>query len=116
MIDKLISALNKVRFDPTRESVMQEQIKAALASAGFNFEKEFTFNPQSRIDFFHIESGTGIEVKISGSPKAIYRQCKKYLDLPEVNQLLLLTNKAMGMPETISGKKIRVLNTGRAWL
>lgn len=55
----------------------------------------------------------GVEVKIKGQRRAIYRQCERYCEHACVGSLVLATNVAMGMPETINGKPVFVASLGR---
>jgi hypothetical protein len=116
MIDKVLSILSKHRFSLYSEVVLQRELFDVFVINKIDIEKEYTFNEQSRIDFFHFGEGLGIEVKIGGGRKNIYRQCERYLKLPEVKSLILVTNKAMLLPATINDKEVRVLNLGMAWL
>lgn len=48
--------------------------------------------------------------------KKIYKQCERYANFDQVKQLVLITNRSMGFPETINNKPCYVINIGRAWL
>lgn len=54
----------------------------------------------------------GIEVKLKGSPRDIARQLKGYAAEPALDGLVLVTAKAMALPETIGGKPVAVLDLG----
>lgn len=113
-INQVHQILSRHRFDVSTETVLQEQIAAAFTAAGIEFQREKVLSAQDRIDFM---VGTlGIEVKIKGSPSAIYRQCNRYCALPEISELLLVTGRAMGLPGEIEGKPCYLLNLGRSWL
>lgn len=77
--------------------------------------RELELDRGNIIDFL-IEPGIGIEIKIKGGKRAIYRQCVRYCQFPEVKSLILITNLSMGFPEQINGKDCYVLKLGTAWL
>ena len=78
------------------------------------YKPEYRLDAKNRPDFFVYEHA--VEVKIKGSAKAIYRQCERYSAFPEVKGVYLVTNKAMGFPETLNGKPCYVINLGKSWL
>lgn len=78
------------------------------------FEPEYELDERNIIDFFG--GGIGIEVKINGSKRSIFNQCNRYCQFPVIKEFILVTNKSMGLPETINGKPCYVVNLGKAWL
>jgi hypothetical protein len=60
--------------------------------------------------------GVGMEVKIKGSKREMYRQCERYCLHERVSALILATNVATGMPATINGKPVFVALLSRGWL
>lgn len=118
-LPQLLAALKGKRFDLQDEKVLQRQVAEALDAAHLVFQREVRLSPNNIIDFLVADRGwadIGIEVKLKGSPKAIYAQCLRYCQFAEVGQLLLLTNKAIHLPATIHNKPAHVLNLGLAWL
>lgn len=114
MIEAIMKALAGHRFDVSCESTLQLQIAEVFQAAGIEFQREVNLSPGDRIDFMVGE--IGIEVKISGQAKAIYRQCVRYCTFDQVTMLLLVTNRAMGLPGELEGKPCYVHTLGRSWL
>jgi hypothetical protein len=114
VIETIMKTLAGHRFDVSCESVLQVQIAEAFQAAGIEFQREVRLSSRERIDF--MVGAIGIEVKISGQVKAIYRQCVRYCGFDQVTMLLLVTNRAMGLPGELEGKPCYVHTLGRSWL
>jgi len=116
-IDDIASLLKRKRFLLHDEKVLQRDIYTALLEImdpGFVI-KELQLDPDNIIDFF-VYDGIGIELKIKGSKRQIYKQCERYCRFDEIKSLILITNLSMGFPEQINGKDCYVLKLGSAWL
>ena len=111
MILTVLKALERHRFNVGCESTLQMQIADVFQAAGIEFEREVSLSSSDRIDF--MVGGIGIEVKISGQAKAIYRQCERYCAFDQVDTLLLVTNRAMGFPREINRKSCYMHQLGR---
>lgn len=94
------------------EKELQRQIGEVLQ--GLNVEREYRLDEGSVVDFF--VEGVGIEVKIGGRKKEIYRQCLRYCGFKEVKALVVVTSRTLGLPGELSGKPVYVLNLGISWL
>jgi argininosuccinate synthase len=67
------------------------------------------------IDFF--VDGVAVEVKLKrNQPPSILFQLKRYARHESVTSLVLVTNRAMGLPREINGKPAYYVSLGRAWL
>lgn len=110
----LVNVLASTRFPAGPEKELQEAIGVALTNAGIAFEREVRLNDTDIIDF--LVSGVGIEVKIKGARRGIYRQLQRYAHSEAVHSLVLLSSVAMGLPPTIEGKPVTIVSLGRAWL
>jgi hypothetical protein len=115
MIETVIGALKKHRFSLVRESDTQREIGQVLLKTGISFIPEYKLDEKNRIDFL-IEGFHGLEVKIKGSPADIYKQCVRYCHFEKIKNLILVTNKSMGVPSEIGGKPVYVVLLGRSWL
>lgn len=115
MIDKIIKEIKTYKFNLLDESILQGQLYDFVLKDKA-FLKEFYLNPKSRIDFFNPHEKIGIEVKIKGSAVKIYRQCERYIKTHKLDHLILLSSKAMGMPDEIEGIPITVVILGDSWL
>ena len=107
-------ALSTTRFDLGNEKKLQHQIEEKLKNAMIEHRREVSLSKESIIDF--LVGDIGIEIKIKGSAKAIYRQCERYCAFDEIKALVLLTNKIMRLPAQINNKNTYVINLGKAWL
>lgn len=106
--------LGKVRFQLTREKELQRSMYGYMLADFPTIEREFHLGDGDIIDF--MVHNVGIEVKLKGSKRAIYRQLERYAEHEQVHALVFATNVAMGMPDEIGGKPIFVVNLGKAWL
>jgi hypothetical protein len=76
--------------------------------------KEFPLDKHNIPDFFM--DGIAVEVKIKGSKKNIYRQLERYAGFDLVKEIILVTNRTLGLPEKINGKPCYMFKLGTAWL
>jgi hypothetical protein len=116
MIEKLFAILSKHRFSLEKEKETQLEIAALLKNKDIDFTREFILDKESTIDFMFEEQGIGMEVKIKGGKRAIYRQCERYCSFDKIKTLILVTGRSMGMPKEINNKPIYLINLSAAWL
>lgn len=102
------------KFTLASEEALKAEMADALIAHGVNVLKEHVLNKENRLDFFF--HGLAVEVKIKGQRRAIFKQCERYCSFDEVKGLLLITNKAMALPEKINGKPCFVFRLGKSWL
>lgn len=112
MIFDVIKVISNGKFNLQDELELQKQMLQALSV--FNPIQSHPLSKADIIDFFI--DGIGIEVKIKGGRKAIYKQCERYCKHDEVKALILATNRAIGFPPEINGKPCYVVNLGKGWL
>lgn len=110
-IKKLLSAY---RFDTSCEATLQGQIEKVFQDCGAQYQREVRLSSRDRIDFLIGE--IGIEVKIKGQAKEIFRQCQRYCGYDQIKAIILVTGRSMGFPETIDGKPCYYHNLGQSWL
>ncbi|WP_165069701.1 hypothetical protein [Marisediminicola senii] len=102
--DDLQAALHERLYSPTgNPAVTREVVLSDL---------------RSRIDLMHTSTypGTtipwqiGIEVKTKGSLAAVIRQLDRYANCPEIDELILVTTKALHsrVPEILGARRISV--------
>jgi hypothetical protein len=113
-INSLYLLLSSCRFQLADEKRLQGEIEGLLLAKCIPFEREYHLSKAACIDF--MVDGIGVEVKTKGSARNIFRQCEKYCAFQAVTQFILLTNRSMGLPESIMGKPAYLINLGRAWL
>ena len=116
-VKDIIEILNKKRFLLHDEKELQRQVHTELLKhfRTDQLEAEHYLDKGSIIDFF-ILPGIGIEVKIKGGKREIYRQCIRYCGFERIKALILLTNISIGFPEEINGKPCYIVKLGKAWL
>lgn len=111
---EIFRALQGCKFMLVNEKELQVYIHKRLLDKGIHALKEFRLSRSNIIDLYY--DGVGIEIKIYGSAKEIYRQCERYTHFNEIKSLILVTNRSMGFPAEINSKPCYVLNLGKAWL
>jgi hypothetical protein len=63
-----------------------------------------------------LPGGIAVECKLRGQRKAIYKQLRRYAHHNDVNEIVLITNTSMGLPQRIEGKPAYYASLGIAWL
>ena len=122
MVEKIFKILRGQRFNLTNEKVLQKQIETLFQKEGLTFTREHRLDEEGKniIDFLvqteYFLSGVGIEVKIKGSKMNIYKQCERYCHCPDIDYLILVTNKAVRLPLNINKKQCYVFNLSKAFL
>ena len=114
-LTRILSALGGVRAPAQPgEYDLHSLISAALSRAGISCAHEYRLAPRCRIDFF--AEGVGIEVK-KGRPdrNALLKQIARYLASAEVEALVVVTQRAVLLPDEIGGKRVRLLSLKRLW-
>jgi hypothetical protein len=112
---RILSALEGVRAPAQPgEYDIHCLIESALSRAGISCAHEYRLAPRCRIDFF--VGGVGIEVK-KGRPAraALERQLKRYLASGELEALVVVTQRAVSLPDAIGGKSVRLVSLNRLW-
>lgn len=115
IIKSVHSALKSKRLPISDEKELQSQIRDLLIHpVGQMLEVEKRLDGKNIIDFFI--NGIGIEVKVKGSKREIYKQCVRYCEFPEVKALILISSVSMGFPKQINGKDCYVIKLSESWL
>lgn len=115
MEQTILSLISKARLTLNNEKKLQAELKQLLSeSFPGQVEDEKRLDQKNIIDFFI--QGIGIEVKVKGTRKEIYKQCVRYAQFPEIKSIILITGVTTGFPEEINGKSCYILNLSRAWL
>ena len=108
-------ALSAVRVPAQPEEYdIHAAVAEALSAAGLAFEHEYRLGPRRRIDFR--VGRVGIEVK-KGRPSSpeLARQLKRYLDSDALDGVVVVTQRAVFLPDTIGGKPVRLISLNRLW-
>jgi hypothetical protein len=109
-------ALRGRRLSLNDEKKLQIEIAGAFAAYGIECTREVHLDKNNIVDF--MIDGFAIEIKIRTKVSAmqIYRQLERYCAFPEVEALMLMTSKAMSLPDAINGKPVYVLSLSRTQL
>ncbi len=86
----------------------------ALDASGIPYEHEVRLAPRCRIDLMC--GGVGIEIK-RGKPETarVLRQLHKYAACPQVDALIVVTEKTLPIPRSMNGKPVRMICLNRLW-
>lgn len=116
-MERVIKILSSKKFDLHNEKILQQQIESCLNKEGINFKREVELSKRDKIDFIVNIDGQkiGLEIKIDGNAKSIYKQLQRYC-LHDIDAIILATNKTVGLPEQINNKPTSIVKLGRAWL
>jgi hypothetical protein len=106
----LVRFMESRRWPLSDEKRLQESVADELAANGIEFEREVTLAHGDVIDF--MVGNVGMELKIKGQRRAIYRQCERYCLHERVHGLVLASAVAMGVPAFVNGKPLFVAHLG----
>ena len=110
--DIVARALTGKRFPLEDEKRCQSTIEEALSIfADMRREVKCTGGV---IDF--VVGRTGVEVKLKGAKEAIRRQIRRYAKDDQLDAIILLTAKPVGMESEIDDKPIVEIRMGMSWL
>lgn len=110
---KIQTSMRGKRFSLGDEKRLQIEIAEAFTSHNIDFTREVHLDKGSIVDF--MIDGLAIEVKIrtKTSTMQIYRQLERYCVFPEVEALMVMTSRAISLPDTINGKPVYILSLSR---
>jgi len=114
-MDRICSALSTVRVPARPEEYdIHAAVAEALAGAGLEYAHEYKLGPRRRIDF--LVGRVGIEVK-KGRPSAadLTRQLRRYLESDALDGAIVITQRALPLPDAICGKPVRLISLNRLW-
>ena len=114
-LSPILSALSAVRMPAQPEEYdIHAAVAKALSEAGLEYEHEYRLGPRSRIDFR--VGRVGIEVKKGRpAPSALREQLQKYLESDALDAVIVVTQRATRLPETLCGKPVALLSLNRLW-
>lgn len=117
-VHRVLGVLTRSRFSIETEKRLQADMAEKFADAGLVVAREVVVTG-GIIDFLvedRLGAGIGIEVKIAGAAKDIYRQLQRYAEDPRIASFVLVTAKPIALPPLINGKRVTIVQLGRAWL
>jgi len=103
--------LRQARYRMGSEYLLQQDVERHLHTAGIPYEREHRLSPGERLDFL-VAGNVAVELKIRAQRKSIYRQLERYARHEIVQALILVTASALGMPKTIEGKPVYIVQLG----
>lgn len=115
-LDQLADLVEQHKYRTGTEIEFQNGLAQVLDRNGIRYHREYDLGTDyGRIDFFLAEQGTGIELKVKGSPSSVLRQLHRYARCLEIESLLLVTarNRLALVAREIHGKP---LQTASVWL
>lgn len=86
-LSSLAKLLGGFRYRYGSEVQLHERMADLLAGAGYEFVREYRLDEKNRADFWL--DGIVIEVKVDGSDGDALRQVDRYINLPQVQGVLL---------------------------
>lgn len=116
MLSDFYKKILSSRLTLHNEKELQAQIEKMLIACELKFMREYRLDSSNIPDFFLPDEAMAVEIKIKGGARKIYKQCERYCAFPEVQKLLLITNRSMGFPAQINSKDCIIINIGKAWL
>lgn len=116
---KLLDVLVGYRYPLGDEKQLQHHLEQKLIEHDLSYQREVLLmnqfdEPCGLIDF--LIDGVGVELKVKGQKMATYRQIVRYCESSAIKQIVLLTNRTMGLPQLINGKPCTVISLGMAHL
>lgn len=109
MPSSIADALRRYHFRYANEHDLQEAVAEALRQNGFTVEREARLDVRSRVDV--LVGRIVVEVKVAGSAGAVRRQLERYAASPDVDGLVLVTNRARHVyPASVGGKPLEVVS------
>lgn len=122
LADDVVKLLRTARLPVNTEAELQVEIAALLDRNGILYRREAQVSG-GRIDFligyagrFTDNPSVGLEVKIKGGKRSIFKQCAAYCGDPRISHLIVLTGISLGLPPEMAGKPVTIVTIGAAWL
>jgi hypothetical protein len=114
-MQQIIEAISALRAPLQQgEYDLHRLVMDALDAASLPWEHEVKLAPRCRIDLMC--GGVGIEIKRGKVEKArVLQQLRKYAACPQVEALILVTEKTVPVPHAILGKPVRLICLNRLW-
>ena len=114
-MSRVAAALSAVRVPAQPEEYdIHAAVARALEGAGLDYEHEYRLGSRRRIDFR--VGRVGIEVK-KGRPatSALTEQLRRYLESDDLDGMIVVTQRATRVPQSIHGKPVALISLNRLW-
>lgn len=115
-LSKVLDALRTLRIAAVDDEYsLQNQVAACLKNHDIRYIKEYRLASRCRIDFF-VPGGVGIEVKRGKPTKSnVVNQVRRYLQVSELNALVVLTERTLYLPARVAGKPCLSVCLSKLW-
>ena len=115
MMEQVYQALTTLRAPLQQgEYDLHRLVMDTLGGAGIPWTHEVRLAARCRIDLMC--GGVGIEIKRGKVEKArVLEQLRRYAACPQVEALILVTEKTVPVPHAILGKPVRLICLNRLW-
>lgn len=112
---RIVAICERSRINVSTELSAHSDLARALEADGMEVVREFRLSARDRIDV--LVGGVGVEVKIQGSRRDIFRQLERYAESEHVTALVLATSSAWpGGFKDIGGKPFFHASLVQGWL
>lgn len=115
IVAEFVRDVRRGRFRLGTEALLQEDFEAFLDSRGIPFKREFILGPGERVDFM-VDGHCAVELKLRCAPRTIYRQLQRYAAHDAVHNIVLVSARAVSMPDSMNGKPVFVAILGSGYL
>lgn len=105
--EAIATLIRQHRFTYTSEVTLQLAVADVLAAAGATVYFEVRLTVGGRVDL--MVGHVGVEVKIAGAPGEVERQCRRYLESPELYELVLVTARVGHLNIDVDGLTVVTL-------
>jgi len=115
----LAKFLSERKFNFSSEEMLQAQVAEEFRKNGVLAQREVVIGRDDtgkicRIDF--MVGDVGLELKIRGEKRAIFRQCLRYCQSPRIAHLVVASSRSLSMPAELRGKPVTLVNLALALL
>lgn len=110
MLNKVLNALSDIKLEKhLEEGDIHAMVQKALLYAALPCMHEYPLTAKDRIDF--LCGDIGIEIK-KGRPNkaALIKQLGRYAQSPALSALVVVTEKSLPLPQTLSDKPLRLIS------
>lgn len=112
---RVVAICESTTIDVSTEKTAHRSLAEALRRHGLEVTCEVSLTRKERIDI--MVGSVGVEVKVKGSRREIYRQLERYAACPEVSVLVLATGAAwLKRLDSVGGKPLLLCSLTRGWL
>lgn len=114
-IDRIANWLGSWAFRSLSvETHLQDEIDHILQNSEYEFKREYTLDPHSRVDFHLTESNIGVEAKVGSGVNQVMRQIHRYNSYDQISGIILITSRAKhtSIPLELNHKPVRIVFIG----